>query len=59
MPLTLMSSCSSSVRVASLKIVVSLDTVMGAGKPGASNVIVSVPLEIRLWMLAACRAAAA
>ena len=59
MPFTLISRCSRSVRVASLKIVVSLDTVTGAGNPGASNVIVNVPLETRVRTLAACLTAAA
>ena len=58
-PLMRMSRCSRSVRPPSVKMVVELATVTGAGNPGASKVTVSVPLEVSVRTAAAWRAAAA
>ena len=59
MPLSRTSRCSRSVRWRSRKIVVWLDTVIGAGKPGASKVTVRTPSEMMVRSAAAWRAAAA
>ena len=57
-PLTRTARISISVSPCAEYAIESALTVMGAGKPGASNETVNDPVEIREWMRDACRAIA-